>query len=249
MTELTIFKNEQFGEVRTLMLNGEPYFCLADVCKILELENISQVKSRLNNPGIISNEVGVQTGVKKDGSPAMQYVKANFVNEPNLYRCIFQSKKEFAVKFQDWIFEEVIPKLRKTGMYVLAPKSYAETLRALANEVEEKELIKKQRDEAILTKAWISDKKTATAMNTASQKVKEVNRLKMELEKSKEFASVKAVEKLTKQKFDWRNIRNYCTANELEMGTAFDANYTSVRTYPAEAWKAVYQIDLKELFS
>jgi len=86
-------------------------------------------------------------------------------------------------------------------------------------------------------------------MNTASQKSKEVNRLKMELARSKEFASVKAVEKFTKEKFDWRAIRDYCTAHELEMGSAFDVNYGSVRAYPAEAWMQIYNIDLKELFA
>ena len=129
-----------------------------------------------------------------------------------------------------------------------APKTYAEALRVLANEVEEKELMTKQRDEAIATKAWISDKKTATAMNTASQKVKEVNRLKNQLDKSKEFASVKAVGKATHQKFSWRDIRDYCNSNELDMRNTYDANYGSVKTYPAEAWWNVYGVNLKKLF-
>jgi Rha family phage regulatory protein len=128
------------------------------------------------------------------------------------------------------------------------PKSYSEALRAFANEVEEKELIKKQRDEAILTKTWISDKKIATALNTASQRSKELKKLQTRLDRSKEFASVKAVEIATKNKFDWRILRNYCTSGELEMQRAFDSNYGSVRTYPAKAWLEIYEIDLKKLF-
>ncbi|MFR1179470.1 MAG: Rha family transcriptional regulator, partial [Bacilli bacterium] len=65
------------------------------------------------------------------------------------------------------------------------PQSFPEALRCLAAEVEQRELMQKQRDEAIRTKAWISDKKTATAMNTASKKSKEVEKLKIELDRSK----------------------------------------------------------------
>lgn len=98
------------------------------------------------------------------------------------------------------------------------------------------------------TKAWINDKKTATAMNTASQKSKEVNRLKIELDRSKEYASIKAVEKATKNKYKWQLLRNYCTAHELEMKKIFDPNFGAVNTYPAEAWQEVYGIDLTMLF-
>ena len=128
------------------------------------------------------------------------------------------------------------------------PQSFPEALRCLAAEVEQKELMQKQRDEAIRTKAYISDKKTATAMNTASQKSREVEKLKRELDKSKEFASIKAAEIRLKSKFDWKPLRNYCTSHELEMPKIFDANYGSVRTYPAEAWQEIYGVDLKELF-
>lgn len=98
------------------------------------------------------------------------------------------------------------------------------------------------------TKAWINDKKTATAMNTASQKSKEVRRLKIELDRSKEYASIKAVEKATGGRFKWQPIRNYCTSQELEMKKVFDPNFGAVNTYPAEAWEEVYGIDLEMLF-
>ena len=98
------------------------------------------------------------------------------------------------------------------------------------------------------TKAWINDKKTATAMNTASQKSKEVRRLKIELDRSKEYASIKAIEKSTRGKFKWQPLRNYCTSHELEMKKVFDPNFGAVNTYPAEAWQEVYGIDLTMLF-
>ena len=239
MRNLTIFKNEDFGDIRTTLVDNQPYFCLADVCRILDIKNVSDCKDRLKKDGVVNNDVIDSLGRRQ---------VANFINESNLYKCIFQSRQPYAEKFQDWVTEEILPEIRKTGSYSLVPKSYAEALRMYADEVEQRELMQKQRDEAIRTKAYISDKKTATAMNTASQKSKEVEKLKRELDKSKEFASIKAAEIRLKSKFDWKPLRNYCTSHELEMPKIFDANYGSVRTYPAEAWQAIYGVDLKELF-
>lgn len=238
MSNLTVFKNQDFGEIRTTLINNQPYFCLADVCRILDIKNARDCRKRLKDKGVASTDTLTEGGLQ-----AMI-----FVDESNLYRCIFQSRKSEAEKFQDWVTEEVLPEIRKTGSYSLVPKSYAEALRLYADEVEQRELMQKQRDDAIRTKAYISDKKTATAMNTASQKSREVEKLKRELDKSKEFASIKAAEIRLKSKFDWKPFRNYYTSHELEMPKIFDANYGSVRTYPAEAWQEIYGVDLTELF-
>lgn len=143
MANIEIFRNDRFGEVRTIIdEKNEPWFCLSDVCKILGLGNPSQVKTTLKALGVISNEVGVQTGVKSDGTPAYQQVQMNFINEPNLYKCIFQSRKQEAEMFQDWIFEEVIPSIRKTGSYSLqqrVPQTFAEALRLAADLQEQNE--------------------------------------------------------------------------------------------------------------
>lgn len=179
--------------------------------------------------------------MKKDRGVNSQFIdilgckqNANFISESNLYKVIFQNRKSEAEKFQDWFIEEVLPEIRKTGLYLQMPKNYSEALRAFANEVEQKELMKKQRDEAIRTKAWISDKKTATVINTASQKSKEVESLQRELGKSKEYASIKVVKIKTRCKFDWKSLRKCYTSHELEMPKTFDANYGSIRTYPAQ---------------
>ena len=238
MSNLTVFKNEDFGDIRATLVDNQPYFCLADVCRILDIKNARDCRKRLKDKGVASTDTLTEGGLQ-----AMI-----FVDESNLYRCIFQSRKSEAEKFQDWVTEEVLPEIRKTGSYSLVPKSYAEALWLYADEVEQRELMQKQRDDAIRTKAYISDKKTATAMNTASQKSREVEKLKRELDKSKEFASIKAAEIRLKSKFDWKPLRNYCTSHELEMPKIFDANYGSVRTYPAEVWQEIYGVDLTELF-
>lgn len=107
MKEVQIFANPEFGEIRTEMVNGEPWFCLSDVCKALELTNSSVVKQRLNAKGL-STAYTPTAGGKQE---------LIFINEANLYKTIFQSRKESAERFTDWVTSEVLPSIRKTGGY------------------------------------------------------------------------------------------------------------------------------------
>ena len=125
MNELKLFENKEFGRVRTTLIDDKPYFCLVDVCKILGLGNSSQVKTRLNVDGVISNEVIDNLGRKQN---------TNFINESNLYKCIFQSKKKYALKFTDWVTEEVLPSIRKYGEYKF--KSEIENLKIRNDELQ-----------------------------------------------------------------------------------------------------------------
>ena len=126
MNELQIFNSEEFGEIRTITKDNEPMFCLADVCKALEISNVSQLKTRLKEDGVITNEVGVQTGVKADGTPAIQKVRMNFINESNLYKTIFQSRKEGAERFTEWVTSEVLPSIRKNGGYIAGQETLSD---------------------------------------------------------------------------------------------------------------------------
>lgn len=108
MNGITTFENLEFGAIRTQIINNEPHFCLPDVCRALEIKNISQLKTRLNKDGVIISEVIDSVGRKQN---------ANFVNELNLYKVIFQSRKESAERFTDWVAGEVLPSIRKTGSY------------------------------------------------------------------------------------------------------------------------------------
>ena len=104
--------------------------------------------------------------------------------------------------------------------------------------------MQRQRDEAIRTKAWISDKKTATAMATASVKSREADKLKIKLDLEMSYATVKKVEMATGRKYNWRSLKKYCESAGIGWNKAFDANYGSVNSYPAEAWKNVYGVEL-----
>lgn len=110
-TTITIFTNPTFGEIRTAGTADEPMFCLADVCRVLELSNISETKRRLIKDGVSSIEVIDNLGRKQ---------QANFINEQNLYKVIMRSDKPQAEPFQDWVCGEVLPTIRKTGGYIAA---------------------------------------------------------------------------------------------------------------------------------
>lgn len=122
MKNITTFENLEFGAIRTQIINNEPHFCLPDVCRALEIKNISQLKTRLNKDGVIISEVIDSVGRKQN---------ANFVNELNLYKVIFQSRKESAERFTDWVAGEVLPSIRKTGGYQ-KPATIAEQIGLLA---------------------------------------------------------------------------------------------------------------------
>lgn len=120
--ELQIFSNSEFGEIRTITKDDEPMFCLADVCKALELEQVSRVKARLKTDGVTTSKVIDRLGREQE---------ATFINESNLYKTIFQSRKDSAERFTDWVTSEVLPTIRKTGSYS-KPLTTSEQIRLLA---------------------------------------------------------------------------------------------------------------------
>lgn len=129
--ELKIFENEQFGQVRIAMNDsGEPMFCLADLCTVLDLTP-SKVAQRLEEDVLSKYPLLTAGGIQQ----------ANFVNEDGLYDVILDSRKPEAKKFRKWITSEILPSIRKTGSYSVKLKlpSYAEALRQLADKVEENE--------------------------------------------------------------------------------------------------------------
>lgn len=119
--ELQIFNNKEFGEVRTATINDEPWFCLADICRVLEIKNVSDCKSRLRQKGIVTTDTLTNGGKQK----------MIFIDESNLYKTIFQSRKDSAERFTDWVTSEVLPSIRKTGSYSM-PKTTGGQIQLLA---------------------------------------------------------------------------------------------------------------------
>jgi prophage antirepressor-like protein len=108
MKDLMIFKNEEFGEIRTLEINNEPWFVAKDICEILEIKNSRQALTRLDE----DEKADV---ILNDGS---QNRNMSAVNEYGLYNLILASRKKEAKEFKRWITHEVIPSIREHGGYI-----------------------------------------------------------------------------------------------------------------------------------
>lgn len=132
MTDIQIFRNEQFGEVRTIEKNGEPWFVAADVCKVLDLSNPTIAASRLDEDERAKFNLGRQG-------------ETTIVSEAGLYTLVLGSRKPEAKALKRWITHEVIPTIRRHGAYatettiesiIADPESGIKLLQALKAEQE-----------------------------------------------------------------------------------------------------------------
>ncbi|MCX8729639.1 ORF6C domain-containing protein [Gilliamella sp. B2969] len=139
--QLSVF-NFNNSQVRVQLLNNEPLFCLTDVIKILHIKNANA--SRFN-----MSEAGIHKMYIRSGG---QNREVTFINEPNLYRVIFRSNKKEAVEFQNWVFDEVLPTIRKTGSYSLTINS--EQQQAIKQAVNERSYRTGEHYQAIYTKLY-----------------------------------------------------------------------------------------------
>lgn len=180
---LQLFQNAGF-KIRVVMRDGEPWFVAKDVCTCLEIANVSDACSRLDE-----DERGIVSTDTPSGKQEMLVV-----SEPGLYSLIGSSKKQEAKAFKRWVNHEVLPSIRKTGSYsvtqpqpqIALPTNYLEALKALVASEEaklalqaeltsEKEAHEKDNEDfrnglEIMNaqKAQIGSRREATAMATAS---------------------------------------------------------------------------------
>jgi anti-repressor protein len=108
MNDIQVFNSEQFGEVRTAGTAQEPIFCAADICRALGYNNGRDAISRHCDEGdVVKHDTPTTSGVQT----------MTFVNESGLYSLIFGSKLESAKQFKKWVTSDVLPSIRKHGMY------------------------------------------------------------------------------------------------------------------------------------
>lgn len=139
MNDLKVFSSTEFGELGIMLIDGKEYFPAHQCAKILGYSNPRDaVKRHCKSEGV----------VKCDTPTASGNQNVNYINEGNLYRLIVSSKLPAAEKFESWVFDEVLPAIRKTGSYIPPekPDSYliedpAERARRWAEEYEEKKLL------------------------------------------------------------------------------------------------------------
>ena len=119
MNEVQIF-NFKENSVRTQYASDEVWFCLKDVCDILDISNSRKVVERLNQKGVTTSDTLTNGGMQK----------MTYINESNLYKVIFQSRKPQAEEFTEWVTGEVLPTIRKTGGYQM-PKDPMQVLKLM----------------------------------------------------------------------------------------------------------------------
>ena len=121
MNELQTFKNQEFGSIRTLVINNEPWFIGKDVADVLGYKNQRDAISK-HVDSEDKNTVAIHDGITR-GNP-----NQTIINESGLYALIFGSKLESAQKFKRWVTSEVLPALRKTGQYQVKELSGSELM-------------------------------------------------------------------------------------------------------------------------
>jgi anti-repressor protein len=133
MSAIELFQNDDF-QVRSMLVDGEPWFVAADICRALGLSNVTMALAKLDEDDINSIEVVDSAG---------RSVQARTVNEAGMYLLVMRSDKAEAVRFRKWIASEVLPAIRKTGTYSLAPApvavmpTHSEALRGWAEAIDE----------------------------------------------------------------------------------------------------------------
>jgi anti-repressor protein len=139
VNDLQIFNNAEFGEVRTVVIENEPWFVAKDVALALGYTN--------PRDAVINHVFDEDKGVEKlDTLGGAQNLTV--INESGIYSLIFNSRLESAKKFKHWVTSEVLPSIRKTGSYQL-PQTYQEALRALADKQDEIEKLAKENEDML----------------------------------------------------------------------------------------------------
>ena len=193
--------------------------------------------------------LGIETSEKFRSS----YLAGNGEQRP-CYRFPTREACLMAMSYSYELQAQVFDRMTAMEQHIAAQNlpSYAiddpiERAKKWIEEEKQKQLAIQERDHAIATKAEIGSRREATAMGRLSAKVKEVESLKVQLDKSLDFASIKSVEIATGRKFGWHALKKWSKSNSSEIKTIPDPNFGEVKTYHKDAWLAVYNINLSSI--
>lgn len=210
METVEVFKSNEFGEVRTVVINNEPYFVGKDVAKILGYSNTRKA--------IVDHVDEEDKGVTRCDTPGGTQ-DLTVINESGLYSLILSSKMPNARRFKRWVTSEVLPSIRKHGMY------------AVDELLENPDLLIKVATE-------LKDERQRRAIVE-----KECEELRQELDYSKDWYSIKRVAAMNGvnwKSFDWRRLKQRSVQLGYGVKKIFDANYGEVNTYHKDVWESVY---------
>lgn len=152
MNEMQVFENKMFGQLRTVEQNGQTWFVAADVCRALEITNSGNAISRLDADEKMTVRSTDSHSGQRGGAQMM-----TLVNEPGLYTLVLGSRKPEAKAFKRWVTHDVLPALRKHGMYVQKElmRSKEELEEAIARYVEENSKLSEENDKLSADNAYL----------------------------------------------------------------------------------------------
>ena len=219
MKEMQIFENQEFGAVRTVELDGEPWLVGKDVAQALGYSDTDQALRKHvdeEDKKILTRQNDGLAGGSGNATFDIPNRGMTIINESGLYSLVLSSKLPGAKKFKRWVTSEVLPSIRKHGAYMTS-----DTIDKMINSPEFGiKLLTALRDE--------QDKRKA---------------LETELDRSKEWYSIKRVAHLngvSYKVFDWRKLKLESQRQGYGVKKIFDANYGEVNTYHVNVWEKVY---------
>ena len=131
MTDLQVFMNDEFGTIRTVTVNNEPWFVAKDICNILDVKNVTQAVEQLEDFERSMLNIGRQG-------------EANIISESGFYTLVLRSRKPIAKPFRLWVTCEVLPQIRKTGGYIpISNQDDDLTIMAKAHQILERTIAQK----------------------------------------------------------------------------------------------------------
>ncbi|MGL9719966.1 BRO family protein [Symbiopectobacterium sp.] len=255
-TQLMLFKSADSDiELQGTLYQGKPVFFAVELAKTLGYSDPHQAlnkhcKSLIKIDSVETTELNL--GFYPKG--------IILAPESDLYRLILKSKLPSAERVQDWVCEEVLPALRQQGSYQLpqhpVPQSFSEALMLAAELAKKNELLTDERDEAIRTKAQISEKREATAcqrnavyQRIANKAIKDRDEMAALLGASKEYASVRSVWRATGTWYSYRQLTTWQDEHDAMESFYWDSKIDArVLCYPRDAWLEVYGVDIAKLF-
>ena len=223
-----IFSKENLGSVRTILVDNEVWFCIKDVCDILELKNPTVVAKRLDEDEVTKFNLGSKFGI------------TNFTNESGLYTLILRSDKKEAKPFRKWITSEVIPAIRKTGKYEEKKKPLTQA-----------ELILQQAQWMVEAESRINniENNVIGLANTIEDNDKSIKRLENNQRRTVTsnhltviaYANIKGIKpKSYHAPSIGKKATKICREKDLLIGTTVDSRYGLINTYPVEVLDEIF---------
>ena len=218
---MQIYKSEKFGEIRTLNLNGEPWFVAVDVCIALDLSNPTIAVSRLDEDERAKFNLGRQGD-------------ATIVNEPGLYTLVLGSRKPEAKAFKRWITHKVIPAIRKHGAYTSPNAEAVQVTPTIEQYIASARIIATCRADRLRMVIGLLDKAgISIPMDTSTNfKVERVNTAELQ-------TNIRRVKDSNHMKRD-EILKRLSDATDIPFGTMLTYYYKTVSA-PVEKVKAILE--------